>query len=188
MLRSQALLQAAKDSGFENAGLLETSCILFHEDIRKACERNVCGKYDTNWMGPPAIGSISDLKARVLRFRKGLLVQSIHQLASSFDWNGMMAAAKEHQALFRRFLADVGHRYPAEDFLPLDAGCCAYCEKCSYQDSRPCAYPEQALSSVEAYGMDVATLLKAAGLPYNHGRHAVGFVGLILFDLQVMSQ
>lgn len=187
MLRSQALLQSAKDCGFDHAGFLETSSILFHDDVRKACERNVCGKYDTNWMGPPAIGSVTELRERVLRFRKGLLVQSIHRLVSSFDWNGMMAAAKEHQTLFRKFLSDLKHKYPADSFLPLDAGCCGYCEKCSYPESRPCAYPEQALSSIEAYGMDVATLLKAAGLPYNHGKHAVGFVGLVLFDPEDIS-
>lgn len=183
MLRSQALLHTAKGFGFDHTGLLETSSILFHEDVRKACERNVCGKYDTNWMGPPAIGSIAELQKSVVRFRMGLLVQTVHHLKSSFDWDGMMEAAKAHQKLFRKFLEELKQEYPSDVFLPLDAGCCGYCERCSYQDSRPCAYPEKALSSIEAYGMDVATLMKAAGLPYNHGKHAVGFVGLVLFDL-----
>ena len=184
MLLSQAMLQSARSFGFDHAGLLETSSILFHEDVRKACERNVCGNYDTNWMGPPAIGTVAKLRERVLCFQKGLLVQSVHRLASSFDWSGMMAAAKEHQALFRKFVVKIRKEYPEDAMLPLDAGCCGYCEKCSYRDSLRCAYPDQALSSVEAYGMDVTTLLKASGLPYNHGKHAVGFVGLILFDVQ----
>jgi len=188
MAEAHSLLQAARDSGFDHVGLLETFSIRFHEDVRKACERNACGKYDTNWMGPPAIGTITELKEQVLRFRQGLLLQTVHRMNGSFNFKGMMAAAKEHQAMFRKFLAELKRIYPADSFLPLDAGCCSHCEKCAYQDSQPCRCPDQALSSVEAYGMDVSTLMKTVGIPYNHGKAAIGFVGLILFDRQDISQ
>ena len=51
----------------------------------------------------------------------------------------------------------------------------------AYQDDEPCRNPDWAVSSVEAYGMNVAALMKTAGMPYNHGKRAIGFVGLILF-------
>ena len=175
-------MEMARDSSIAHAAVVETSAILFHEDFRKACEKNVCGKYDTNWMGPPAIGPITELKEKVLRFRKGLLLQTVHPVSGSFDWSGMLAAAKAHQAAFRDFLEKIKDRYPDDTVLPLDAGCCSYCEKCAYQDAEPCRSPEQAVSSVEAYGMNVSALMKSAGMQYNHGKEAVGFVGLILFD------
>ena len=182
MATAEDLIQAALDSNIVYAAVVKTAAIRFDEGFRKACEKNACGKYDTNWMGPPAIGPVEDLKKRVLGFHQGLLFQTLHRTNGSFDMKGMLAAAKEHQVLFRDFFQKIKDRYPGDALLPLDAGCCSYCEKCAYQDAQPCRNPGQAVSSVEAYGMDVAALMKAAGMPYNHGKGTLGFVGLILFD------
>ncbi|MEJ2111415.1 MAG: DUF2284 domain-containing protein [Acidobacteriota bacterium] len=182
MVRLQQLLKAANDCGIRHAAIVDTSDIRFHKDYRKACEKNACGKYNSNWMGPPAIGPIRELERDVLRFKRGLLLETVHRLDRSFDFKGMRAAAGVHQSIFRKFLDEIRRIYPAEVLLPLDAGCCSYCEKCAYQDREPCRYPDQAVSSVEAYGMDVGHIMKKAGLPYNHGKGTVCFVGLILFD------
>jgi predicted metal-binding protein len=182
MVTAEDLKQAALDSNIAYSAVVETAAIQFHEEFRQACEKNVCGKYDTNWMGPPAIGPIGELRQQVLGFRQGLLFQTVHRTDGSFDIIGMLAAAKEHQSVFRNFLEKIRGRHPDEKFLPLDAGCCSYCEKCAYQDKEPCRNPDQAVSSVEAYGMNVAALMKTADMPYNHGKGAIGFVGLILFD------
>lgn len=182
MITTEYLTLAALDSNISYTAIVETAAILFHEDFRKACEINACGKYDTNWMGPPAIGPIAELKKQVLYFRQGLLFQTVHHMTGSFDMKGMLAAGKEHQVLFRNFLEKIRKKYPDDKLLPLDAGCCSNCEKCTYPDREPCRSPEHAVSSVEAYGMNVAALMKTAGMPYNHGKGAIGFVGLILFN------
>ena len=177
------MIREALESKAAHAAVLDTSAIQFHEDFRKACEKNVCRKYDTNWMGPPVIGSISELKKRVLGYRQGLLFQTVHQVASSFDWNGMMEAAKAHYAVFMDLRKKIKSKYQVEDLLPLNAGCCSVCEKCAYLDREPCRNPDQSFSSVEAYGMNVIALQKAAGIPYYYGKNTVCFVGLILLNL-----
>jgi len=182
MITAEDLKQAALDLNISHAAVVETSAIQFHEGFRDACEKNVCGKYNTTWMGPPAVGPIEELKKKALCFRQGLLFQTVHRRAGSLDMKGMLAAAKEHQIIFRDFLEEMNNRYPNENFLPLDAGCWCYCEKCAYLDEEPCRNPDKAVSSVEAYGMNVAALMKTAGMPYNHGKGAVGFVGLVLFS------
>ncbi|MBN2318460.1 MAG: DUF2284 domain-containing protein [Acidobacteria bacterium] len=181
-MNAEELKQAAMDSNADYAAVIETSAIQFHEDVRKACEQNVCGKYDTNWMGPPAIGPIDKLKEQVLQYRQGLLFQTVHRTGRSFDMKGMLKAAGDHEAVFRNFLEKIKSRYPDEDILALDAGCCSYCEKCAYLDNEPCTFPDHALSSVEAYGMNVSVLMKRVDMPYNHGKGALGFVGMILFN------
>lgn len=181
-LNAEDLRQIALNTNADHTAAIDTSSIQFYEDVRRACERNVCGKYDTSWMGPPAIGSIDALKKRVLRYRDGLLFQTVHQTGGSFDMKGMFEAAKSHDNLFRNFLRTIKDKYPDEDILALDAGCCSYCEKCSYPDNEPCAFPDHALSSMEAYGMNVAVLMKNAGMPYNHGKGNLGFVGMILYN------
>jgi predicted metal-binding protein len=182
MITAKDLRQAASEAGIVFTGVVKTGTIRFHEDFRKACEKNACGKYATNWMGPPAIGPISELKKRVLLFNQGLVFQTVHPLTGSFNMKGMLAAAKEHQRVFRKFLDKIRDTFPKDPVLPLDAGCCGYCERCAYMDTEPCRHPDHAVSSVEAYGMDVSDLMKNAELRYYHGKGTVCFVGLILFD------
>ena len=172
----------ALDANADYTAVIETSTIKFYEDVRRACEQNVCGQYGTNWMGPPAIGTIEKLKEQVLRYRQGLLFQTVHPTGGSFNMKGMFEAARSHDAIFRDFLKQIKDKYPDEGILALDAGCCSYCETCSYLDKEPCRSPDQALSSVEAYGMNVAVLMKSARMPYSHGKGALGFVGLVLFN------
>jgi predicted metal-binding protein len=182
MLDGEELVRIALQSDAAHAAILDASKIQFHEDFRKACEKNFCKRYDTNWMGPPAIGSIRSLMQRASRYRRGLLFQTVHSVASNFDMKGMLEGARIHNLVFRDLLGKIRGKYPLEEILPLNAGCCSICEKCAYLDGEPCRHPDQAVSSVEAYGMNVIALEKSAGIPYYHGKNRVCYVGLILYD------
>jgi predicted metal-binding protein len=182
MADGNELIKIALESNASHAAILDTANIQFHEDFRKACEKNFCNKFDTNWMGPPAIGPINELMKRATRYGQGMLFQTIHPVASNFDMKGWIRAAKIHEDVFRLLLARIRKEYPSEEILPLNAGCCQICPRCAYLDSEPCRNPDQAVSSVEAYGMNVIALQKSAGLPYNNGKNAVTYVGLILFN------
>ncbi|OLN25710.1 hypothetical protein DSOL_5246 [Desulfosporosinus metallidurans] len=46
-----------------------------------------------------------------------------------------------------------------------------------------CKFPDKAVSSVEANGIDVMALVKSSGIPYNNGKNTVSFVALILFNI-----
>jgi predicted metal-binding protein len=133
-------------------------------------------------MGPPAIGPIMELSKKAARYRQGMLFQTVHAVASNFDMKGMLAAAKIHEKVFSALLDRIRERFPEEDILPLSAGCCSICEKCGYLTQEPCRHPDRAVSSVEAYGMNVIALQKTAGLPYYKGKETVIYVGLILFN------
>jgi predicted metal-binding protein len=182
MINQDSLVQTALEAKASHAAILDVSQVQFHEDFRKACEKNFCRKYDTNWMGPPAIGPIKILMLRAARYKKGLLFQTVHPIAGNFDMKGMLEGAKAHQVIFRDLLDKIKIQNPGEDILPLDAGCCSICEKCAYLDREPCRHPDQAVSSVEAYGINVIALQKSAGLPYYHGKNKVCYVGMILFN------
>jgi predicted metal-binding protein len=182
MVDGKELVKIALESNAADAAVLDTSTIQFHEDFRKACEKNVCRRFDTNWMGPPAIGSIEELRKRAVCYSQGMLFQTVHSIASNFDMKGMMAAAEVHDKVFRELIRRIRQRFPSEDFLPLSAGCCHICGRCAYLDGEPCRNPDDAVSSVEAYGMNVIALQKSAGLTYYHGKNSVTYVGMILFN------
>lgn len=182
MIDGDSLIAIVLQSNASHAAVLDTSTIEFHEDFRKACEKNVCKKYATNWMGPPAIGPIRALMKRAAGYRHGLLFQTVHRVANSFDMKGMLEAAGVHETVFRNLLKGMRKEYPDENYLPLSAGCCSICPTCAYLDDEPCRNPDEAVSSVEAYGINVIALQKSAGLPYYSGKNTVTYVGLILFN------
>ena len=86
------------------ATIAEVAEIKFNEDFRKLCEQNSCGSYNKNWMCPPAVGPISDLKKRASGYKQGLLFQTVHPLASSLDWKGMQEGGVNHTKIFRKIL------------------------------------------------------------------------------------
>ena len=182
MVDGGELIALALESAAAHAAVLDTSKIQFHQDFREACEKNLCKKYGTSWMGPPAIGPIRILMQRAALYRQGLLLQTLHPVTNNFDMKGMLQGAKIHAIVFRDLLEKIRRRYPREDMLPLSAGCCSICERCGYLDGEPCRHPNQAVSSVEAYGMNVIALQKSAAIPYYHGENKICYVGLILFN------
>lgn len=165
-----------------HAAIVEVEKIKFVEDFRKACEQNVCRKYATNWMCPPGVGTFAEVSAKAKRYHYGLLFQTVHQMKSSFDWKGMMAAKKVHDKVFRELLKNIKGKYNLTDLLPLNAGACEFCERCAFLDNEKCRFPEEAFPSVEAYGIDVINLEKSSGIPYYNGKDTVSYVGLILFN------
>ena len=67
------------------------------------------------------------------------------------------------------------------DCLPMGAGGCNICKKCTYPDE-PCRFPDKAFTSMEAYGLFVAAECKKAGLEYNYGPNTLTYSSCILFN------
>jgi predicted metal-binding protein len=181
MVDLNQLIVKAKELGAAAAGALKTSEIQFSEEFRTLCEQNACGKYGTNWMCPPAIDSFEDVKAKVLEFSEAVVFQSVHSLEDSFDFDGMMKAEDLHRKIFNRILDYVQLDMASSDVLALNAGACKVCKECTYPDGERCRYPDKAVTSLEAYCIDVNALLVCCGIAYNNGPNTVSYVGLFLF-------
>jgi predicted metal-binding protein len=175
------ILDDVKNLNVANAAIVSVSDIVFSEDVRKYCEMNSCGKYGKNWACPPGVGSVSELREQAHKYKKGLLVQTVHPLKSSFDLRGMMSAKKGHEEVLRNVMQMAENKYGLNNTLILGAGHCDLCSECTNIIGEPCRFPEKALVSMEACGIDVMKLLKDYGVPYRHGTETVAYVGLILF-------
>jgi predicted metal-binding protein len=173
----QALLS---ELGMTHTGEVAVADIVFNTAFRDACVANACGKYGTNWTCPPAVGEPADLIARAQKFTRGLVLQTVWPLEDVFDFDGMMAGYKNHNALFRKAAARVVPLLASGPTLALSAGACAICETCTFPRGEPCRLPQQALPPLESYCIDVAALIDAAGLAYTNGPNTVSYVGLIL--------
>ncbi|MDE7219149.1 MAG: DUF2284 domain-containing protein [Oscillospiraceae bacterium] len=175
----ERLRRIALDLGAYRTGAVKVDEIHFEPEFRKLCESNACGMYGKSWMCPPDIGPVEDLIAQAKQFRQALVFQTVDTLADSYDFEGMMAAGEK----MNRLMAAV--RQQADEMglrrrLLLGAGGCRVCQRCAKVNGQPCLYPGQALSSLEAYGINVSVLAPQAGMKYINGPNTVTFFGAVL--------
>ena len=167
-------------AGADGADYVPTDRIVLSDEFRTICESNSCGKYGKCLMCPPFAGDIHELMAEVRRFSGGILYQSISELEDSFDIEGMEAAAKRHSLLSQRVQELVKASFSG-DMLHLSCGGCGLCERCAGYDGEPCRFPDKALSSMEAYGINVYLTSASTSLRYVNGQNTVTYFGIVLF-------
>lgn len=163
-----------------NFAVVSVDQIRFDPMFRELCQKNTCGFYGACWACPPDAGTIEELMNRAKRYSHALVFQSIHQLEDSFDIEGMHEASVRHNRLVQAVYGAAKAEHPG--CLVLGAGACGVCERCSKPDGEPCRFPEKAVVSMEACGIDVAQLAKAAGLKYINGANTVTYFGAVLYD------
>lgn len=155
------------------------SVFVFSDEVRKMCEANRCGKYNTNWQCPSGVGEISVLKAEILSYKNAFVFSTCEKLEDSFDFEGMTAAMLKHKEITRKISQLFKDKYG--DVSILAAGGCTICEKCSYPNA-PCRFPEKALHSVESCGINVVQLTGDLGMKYINGENTVTYFSVILYN------
>lgn len=177
----EKMLAEIKEMDVKNVAIVDVADIDFSEQVRKYCEMNSCGKFGANWACPPGVGPLNELRDKAQQYKQGMMVQTFHQLKNSFDLKGMMSAKELHEKVLRAAQALMQEKYGVKKTLLLGAGSCEVCSPCAYKEGEPCHFPDKALASMEAYGIDVMALVKKYNIPYHHGESTVSYVGLVLF-------
>ena len=146
------------------------------QSVRDACLANACGKSGRSWTCPPYGGELDELGSLMLSYNNVVLIQYIAALEDSWDFEGMTDAAKKHNDILR----ELRRRLALKGIENLTLGCggCGFCEKCTCPDD-PCLFPDEALGSVEGYGLDVKALVESVGLQYINGVNTVSYVGAV---------
>lgn len=174
------LIELAKSVGFNNAEFIDVKDIVCDRAFREQCAVNACGVYGKCWMCPPDIGDIDELIKEVQSYSKGLLYQSIFELEDSFDFEGMQEGGRTQSQRSRelnRLLKEAGYT----DYLHLSKGGCGNCSPCAKAKGEPCPFPEDALSSLEGYGINVSATVKNTSMKYINGTNTVTYFGIVLF-------
>ena len=165
--------------GFDRAEEISADQIVLDRVFRDLCASNACGMYGKCWMCPPDIGDIDELMEDVRRYPGGVLYQSVSLLEDSFDFEGMQAGGQAHsersQALDKA-LREAGYT----GFLHLSKGGCGVCSRCAKAEGKPCRCEEKAMSSLEAYGVNVSATVKNTSMKYINGVNTVTYFGLVL--------
>ena len=169
------------DNDFDHSKTIAVSGIPFDDEVRRLCEQNSCGKFGKSWTCPPAAGAIEELQARLTAFNHFIIFYKVYALEDSFDWEGMMAGVKDFQSRIFKLKKQIRAKEPEFDFLVLGAGACQVCDACTYPEQEPCRFPDDAMYSVESFGIDVMKLMRDNGLNYNNGPNTVTYIGGLFY-------
>lgn len=174
----EQLLGIIREGGAHNMGMLPVSGLKFEPSFRELCKANTCRNYGKFYTCPPAAGGIDDLIAQAKSYRDAILYQTVWPLEDSFDAEGMAEAGRMHYDIAQRIAAALPRN---EGILHLATGGCRLCRECALVHEEPCIYPEQALTSMSAYGIHVSSAAKLAGLKYINGTNTVTFFGMVFW-------
>lgn len=176
---NEQLIQLALDAGAAKAEIISVDQIVTSAEFREACRKNLCGAWGRCWMCPPDVGEIEPLMAELRTYQHGLWYQTIGELEDSFDIEGMGDAKKKHVRLSQQVEELV--KPLLGKHLHLSCGGCGLCERCTRIDNEPCRFPDRAMASLEAYGVDVYQTTKSTSLKYINGQNTVTYFSVVLF-------
>ena len=178
----QKILDDVKNLGVSAAAYFDVSEseVRFDPRFRKLCENNTCGSYGRNYMCPPSIGSFEDCRGEVLNHEQALVIETIHPLEDSFDYEGMMEGGKVHSENVNKVWKYIKDNVKYDKLKILSAGGCSVCSECGIISDVPCRFPDAAVSSVEGHGIDAAHLAESHGLKYINGEDTVTYIALYL--------
>lgn len=171
------LLTLANDIGFSHAAAVDMASLRVREEIRQLCNADRCPSYGKNWSCPPYTGDLAALQARLDRYNKGVLVQTTGALEDEFDIESMGEIMLRHKRQLATLTRQTRLLY--HDVLPLSAGTCTLCRRCTCP-KRPCRFPKKRFSSMEAYGLLVSDVCRASGLPYSYGSKTMTYISCVL--------
>ena len=163
--------------GFSAAVPLDTTTLIPRSDVRAMCAANKCHAYEKNWTCPPHCGTLDECGAKMRRFSRGILLQTVGHLEKTIDTKGYRRTEQRHLQQFHTLSERLREEHP--DALCLGTGGCRICEKCAFPN--PCRFPEKACSSMEGYGLFVTQVCRDNGLPYYYGEKTVTYTACILF-------
>jgi predicted metal-binding protein len=180
--KPEEIITGIKNLGVSAAAIFEIDegAIRFDNIFRELCEQNTCGAYGKNYKCPPHVGSPGELKAEVLHYKTAVIIQTIHNIEDSFDFESMGEGGEIHNGNIKKTEKFIRENFDFEKILTLGAGGCSLCAKCGAADDTPCRFPDKAVGSIEAYCIDAAHLTNSHGLKYINGENTVSYVAVFL--------
>lgn len=170
------LLDMALNMGFANAALIDTKDIVFLPAFRPLCEENLCGKYGVNYACPPDCGTVDEMKVRVQKWPRALVLQTLWDIDDPMDGELTKPAKGQHNKLTRQLIDRSGR-----EGLMIGSSGCNLCNPCAITDGLPCRFPDRMFSCMSAYCIFVKDLADKCGMEYDCGPNMVSLFSMFCF-------
>ncbi len=168
--------QARSRGQIEAYAVIPVEQIPFSPEVQRMCRSNQCGKYGTCWTCPPGANT-QKLQEEIGGYATAWVFTCQFRLEDSFDFEGMMEGQRQTQGFLRSIMEKL--RTNGLEFMALGCEGCRICRPCTYP-AGPCRFPELAVPTVEACGIDVVELTKRTGLRYCNGAGTVTYFCILL--------
>lgn len=172
------LLSLAESMGFL-AAMIPVKEVPVDAKFRAFCEENICGRYNANYSCPPDCGSVDALHQTLLREESALIIETLHSIESYENKEEVLAAKTAHNKAVLRLMAAV--RALGYSGFCTGYNGCPLCDPCLRTKNLPCAHPEQRISCMSAYCIDVAALAARCSLPFAWDPKKLHLFGMIAF-------
>ena len=177
-MQEYEIIKMAEELGF-SAAYIDTADVVQDPSFRKFCEDNLCGKYNANYSCPPDCGTVEEVQERLRPGKRALVLQSIWEIGSYDNKDGIQQSKKAHNAAILRFTEKL--RQAGVQGFCLGYGGCPLCDPCKRVNNEPCAHPEQKISCMSAYCIDVAKLAEKCGLEFAWVPEKLFLFGMYIF-------
>lgn len=178
-MTKERAIALAEEVGFSHNGIFPVAKMRFLPEVRDMCAADKCHMYGKCWSCPPGCGTIEDSRRKAADYNWGILLQSTGDMEDDFDVEVMMETEEQEKDRLNAFVARLKEEGETE-YLPMGAGACGLCEKCTYPDA-PCRFPDRMITSMEAYGLVVAEVCQLADTPYYYGPLTITYSSCVLF-------
>ena len=177
-MQDHEILKLAEEMGF-SAAFVDTADVVQEPSFRKFCEDNLCGKYNANYSCPPDCGTVEEVQTRLKSGKRALVLQTIWEIGSYENKEAVLDSKKFHNAKILRFTAAL--RKAGLNGFCLGYGGCPLCDPCKRIENQPCVHPDQKISCMSAYCIDVAKLADKCGLEFAWIPEKLFLFGMFVF-------
>ena len=163
---SAVLLAAASACGFEHVGLSRACDLQAEEAVRAFCSGESCASFGKNWTCPDAVGSLGDFQRLFGSYESCLVFQTTQSYEGRLEYQWYMDVLGLHDRRCAGLIRSAEGAGIGAYFLMAEP--CSRCHPCTYPQA--CPYPGTRWPSMEAAGLMVGNVCRAAGLQFHYGR------------------
>ena len=175
-----AFEELANDLGIETCIGFNTELLVPEERIRTFCFEDKCDHCGKNYMCPPYVGSLEEIRLKLRKFQCGLLLR----YSKSIDVRSNKAGVIKTMVDFHNKVLQMEESLKERGVNPIwgmIGGNCGLCDICRAKSNEPCLYPEKARMSLESIAIDVIALLDKLGQDNKFYTDRVTWTGCILY-------
>ena len=164
--------------------MLPVNELVFSQDLLDLCKTNTCGNYNKSWTCPPVCETMEEQRNKIQSYKTVFVFTTKHDIEDSFDYEGMSRAGEFHSKLTIEVKEKLDMQTNSDNLI-FAAGSCPVCKNetgkpCAFPE--PCRHPDKKIGSIEAAGINVTELSKAAKIAYNNGANTVTFFSMVLLN------
>ena len=176
MLNKDLLEQQLQELPLFQYAFMTTDELVFTDRVRYICKEE-CPQYNTTWACPPAVGSVTECRAKCLMYPEMLMISTVSEVNDIADIEETLSTRKDHEEITRQ-VAKLMKEQGCELRI-LSTESCAICETCTYPNA-PCRHPDMMFPCVESQGILVTEICEKYGMEFFNG-NIVTWVSLLLY-------